>query len=321
MVCPILGNPLENSIFLLKQQNSSWRHEEQGLKSNTRHTLRNTWTFASIRGTNYCQPNVSDVIQFLMQLYDSGLSYSTLNTARAAVSAVAQLTNGNSVGSHPLVARFLKGVYQSRTPTPNYSHIYGTYRPEHPVPFGCHNFEKPYIKVADVIVVVTGKRGQTIHMLSLEGMTLTGFYCEFQILHHTKTSKPGNENSNILIRAYNNDKKICPVTTLFEYLKTTKSLRNHEQRLFISYIQPHHKVSRDTISRWAKSVLDIAGIETSIFTGHSTRAAAVSEAKEKDIPLDLILKTVGWKSENTFRTFYDKPIIETVDMGAALLSS
>ena len=50
-------------------------------------------------------------------------------------------------------------------------------------------------------------------------------------------------------------------------------------------------------------MLDIAGIDTSIFTGHSTRAAAASKAKEKDIPLDVILKTVGWKSENTFRTF------------------
>ena len=43
--------------------------------------------------------------------------------------------------------------------------------------------------------------------------------------------------------------------------------------------------------------------------------------KKKDISLDAILKTVGWKSENTFRTFNDKPIIETVDMGTALLSS
>ena len=60
--------------------------------------------FCSKRGINYCQPNVSDVIHFLMQLYDNGLSYWTLNTARSAVSAVAQLTNGNSVGSHPLVS-------------------------------------------------------------------------------------------------------------------------------------------------------------------------------------------------------------------------
>ena len=45
MVCPLSGNPLENSTFLQKQQKLSWHHGEHGLKSNTRHTLRNTWTF------------------------------------------------------------------------------------------------------------------------------------------------------------------------------------------------------------------------------------------------------------------------------------
>ena len=90
------------------------------------------------------------------------------------------------------------------------------------------------LKLLMLLLLVTGKRGQTIHMISWDGMTLTESYCKFQILHHTKTSKPGNESSCILIRAYNQDKKICPVATLFEYLKRTKSLRNPEQRLFIS---------------------------------------------------------------------------------------
>ena len=97
-------------------------------------------------------------------------------------------------------------------------------------------------------------------------------------------------------------------------------MRNNEQRLFISYIQPHHKVSRDAIFRWTKSVLESAGIDTVMFTAHSTRAAAASKAKQKAIPLDVILKTVGWKSENTFRKFYDKRITDTGDMGTALLS-
>ena len=34
-------------------------------------------------------------------------------------------------------------------------------------------------------------------------------------------------------------------------------------------------------------MLDTVGIDTSIFTRHSTRAAAASKAKEKDIPLAL----------------------------------
>ena len=44
-----------------------------------------------------------------------------------------------------------------------------------------------------MLLLLSGKRGQTIHMLNWDGMTLTESYCKFQILHHTKTSKPGNE--------------------------------------------------------------------------------------------------------------------------------
>ena len=158
-----------------------------------------------------------------------------------------------ALGLIPWFQGILKGVYQSHTLTPKYNHIWDVsivlnyLSTLHPV--DAITLKNQTLKLLMLLLLVTGKRGQTIHMLSLDGMTLTESYCEFQILHHTKTSKPGTENSNILIRAYNKDKKICPVATLSEYLKRTKSFRKHEQRLFTSYIQPHHKVSRDTISR------------------------------------------------------------------------
>ena len=37
--------------------------------------------------------------------------------------------------------------------------------------------------------------------------------------------KPGNENSNILIRAYNKDKKICPVATLLRVLEKNEEFQ------------------------------------------------------------------------------------------------
>lgn len=260
-----------------------------------------------------------------MKLYKKGLSYSTINTARSALSTVVEMNHGCSIGTHPLVSRFVKGVYQSRTPTPKYSHIWdvskvlgylGTLYPNKEI-----SLKNLTLKLVMLLLLVTGKRGQDIHLLSLQGMKMLEASCEFKILYHTKTSRPGNGTNRILIAQYEEDKKICPLETLVEYLGRTKVMRNDEQGLFISYIKPHHKVSRDTISRWAKSVLESSGIDTAMFTAHSTRAAAASKAKQKAIPLDVILKTVGWKSANTFHKFYDKPITDTGDMGAALLSS
>ena len=50
-----------------------------------------------------------------------------------------------------------------------------------------------------------------------------------------------------------------------EYLKRTQGSRGDEDKLFISFQKPHKAVSRDTISRWVKQVLEAAGIDTKVF--------------------------------------------------------
>ena len=219
--------------------------------------------FCGKRNINYCQPNVSDVIHFLMQLFNNGLSYSAINTARSALSTVVEMNNGCSIGSHPLVSRLIKGVYQSWPPTPKYSQIWdvsavlrylGTLHPVREI-----SLKNLTLKFVMLLLLVSRKRGQDVHMLNIEGMKLNASSCEFKILHHTKTNKLGNETNRILIPQYQPDRKICPLETLVKYLDRTKVIRKYEQSLFISYIQPHHKVSRDTISR---SVLESAGIDS-----------------------------------------------------------
>ena len=39
------------------------------------------------------------------------------------------------------------------------------------------------------------------------------------------------------------------------------------------------------------------------FSAHSTRVASAFKAKEKDVRLDTILSTVGWRSAETFQKF------------------
>ena len=68
------------------------------------------------------QLNVADVIQFLATLFEKDLSYSSLNTARSALSTVITV-DGMSIRSHPLVVRFLKGVFNLRSPVPRYKEV------------------------------------------------------------------------------------------------------------------------------------------------------------------------------------------------------
>ena len=152
-------------------------------------------------------------------------------------------------------------------------------------------------------------------------MKLTESECQFQILNHTKTSKPGYSSTSITISEFEQDPRICPLAALKEYLDHTQGLQNGKQCLFISYANLHRAVSRNTISQWMKSVLESSGIDSHKFSAHSKRAAAASRAKQKEVPLDVILAHVGWRSAETFRKFYDKPVIPANNIIASAILS
>ena len=82
-----------------------------------------------------------------------------------------------------------------------------------------------------------------------------------------------------------------------------------ENLLFLSYIKPHKPVSSSTLARWAKSVLSLAGTDTTIFKPHSTRSAASSAAFNARVALSDILEAADWTNESTFTRFYKRAIV------------
>ena len=104
------------------------------------------------------------------------------------------------------------------------------------------------------------------------------------------------------------DKALCVTTALHEYLSRTKDLWKQVDNLFISNARPHLAVTKCTISRWIKSMLETAEIDISIYKSHSTRAAASTAMNENLFPVEDILRTAGWSNVQTFTKFYDKPI-------------
>ena len=93
------------------------------------------------------------------------------------------------------------------------------------------------------------------------------------------------------------------VYTLKQYIKVTENIKKGNQ-LWLSWIKPHEPVGRQTISRWLKQTLKLGGIDTSQFSGHSTRIAATSKAHAKSVGLSIILNTAGWASKHNFIKFY-----------------
>ena len=89
------------------------------------------------------------------------------------------------------------------------------------------------------------------------------------------------------------DKSLCVYSYLTEYLKRTQPLRGKETQLFLSFTRPHKAISKETLSRWIRTVMSSAGIDVASFKPHSTRSASTSKAKAACIPMDEILRTAG----------------------------
>ena len=53
--------------------------------------------------------------------FSEGYQYQSLNAYHSAISSTHENVDGVSVGSHPVVARLLKGVFHSRPPQPRYA--------------------------------------------------------------------------------------------------------------------------------------------------------------------------------------------------------
>ena len=57
-------------------------------------------------------------------LYNSGIGYSATSTARSALSNIITLANGMKFGQHPLVIRYMKGIFEIRPALPKYCEIW-----------------------------------------------------------------------------------------------------------------------------------------------------------------------------------------------------
>ena len=106
----------------------------------------------------------------------------------------------------------------------------------------------------------------------------------------------------------------CPVAALRDYVERTSPRRNglNTNSLFIALISPFRAVSSATISRWIRSIMLSAGIDTAVFSAHSTRGAAASRASAAGVGTDSILRLGHCAHESTFARFYKRNVDSSV---------
>ena len=264
--------------------------------------------FCRGRQIDYLCPTEYVLLEFLTGLFEAGASYSSLNSARSAVASIL-VDQQTSIGEAPLIKKFLRGAFNARPQLPRYTstwdvnivlnYLRGV------APSKSLSLKQLTLKTAALLLLLSSHRGQTIMNFKIGSkMELRNNSVCFHIDDLLKTSKPGHHISPISFKAFPADRRLCVVTYLKVYMERTKTLRKCSQ-LLISYKPPHNAISRDTLSRWTRTVLTLAGVDTSVFKPHSTRAASASAAA-KCVPLQTILDAAGWSRASTFSRYYHK---------------
>ncbi|MES9884832.1 MAG: hypothetical protein ABW185_28635 [Sedimenticola sp.] len=255
------------------------------------------------------------MLDFLTHLFQRGCGYSAINTARSALSATGLIIDGFAVGAHPLVVRYMKGVFNLRPTKPKYSTTWDVSKvllyirklsPVSSLPLKLLTH-----KLCMLIALTLASRSQSLHLLDVANMKkgYTGYTLCYR--HLLKQARPGSGNPVAHLQAYPADRRLCVIFVLKEYLERTQHVRNNETRLFISYVKPHKAVTSSTVSRWLREVMFKSGIDCEQYATHSIRSASVSKAQQNYVPICDILKVAGWTNAQTFARFYNKPITDS----------
>ena len=271
------------------------------------------------------QASTQTVIEFLTEMVEAGLGYSSVNSAKAAVCAfLSTCSDPTNHSTSPLLARFMKGVFNYKPVIPKASFTWDvSVLLKHLAklsPPKALNLITLSAKLATLLLLLSGQRGQSIYLLNLEDVEVNPNNLILRFSELLKQSKPGRHLDEVMIPAYP-EERLCVVATFKEYIKRTAGLRKSKTgKLFIVTKKPHQSASRDTLSRWIKWQMRLAGIDMSRFASHSVRSASTSAACAGKVPLPIILRTAGWSKEDTFRKFYKKPIGRQEEFAQSILS-
>ena len=243
-------------------------------------------------------------------LYQSGKQYPTIRCARSILSLFIRSSSGLEFGKESIVQRFMKSIHQLRPSLPKYSFtrdvsmLFGKYR-ELP-PKDQLGLKALTLKAATLLTLILCQHAQTILTLDLRHIKKDRDTIDIAFPSMLKHSRPGRHLKPVILKRHLVNTKICPVEVLDTYLKFTIEIRKSETKLLISFLNPNSAVFVKTISRWIKTFLKEAGIDTNTFKGHSLRSSSFSKAKLNGANITQILSAGGSLNEHTFAKFYHR---------------
>ena len=274
---------------------------------------------------------VGTVLEFLQSCFSRGLSPSTLKVYVAAVAANHEPVLGASLGRHPLVSRFLRGVRRlrpsSRPRLPSWDLsvvLEGLLEaPFEPLESASEKFLT--LKSALLLALASLRRVGDLQALSIAPACLEFAPGMSKAILHPRPGYvpkvPRMAGCPIILQAYcppphesaeqERLHLLCPVRALRTYVHRSSSWRN-SSALFVCFGGRNrgNPVSKQRLAHWVVEAItqayEVRGHASPLgIRAHSTRGIASSSALARGVPIEDICAAAGWSSPHTFIRFYD----------------
>lgn len=261
------------------------------------------------------------MLEFLSTQLQSVATYGTLNSYRSALSLITNV----SLGSDERVKRFFKGVSVIKPSKPKYALTWD------PAPLISYlaslwphenlSLELLTRKLATLLILASVQRVQSLSLIKRVNVQFFGDSVIIKIPDRIKTSGVNRNQPVMTFQHFDAQPALSVVSLLRFYINATEaSLPEPPTALFLTFRKPIRAASAQSISRWIRLTLSEGGIDTSIFTTHSTRHAGSSAAARGGVSIDEIRKAAGWSPNSaTFARFYNRPVVPSADVARAII--
>ena len=115
-------------------------------------------------------------------------------------------------------------------------------------------------KLTALLMVLTGSRVNCIQGFRTDSMTKTHDSYTFYPTKLLKHSRPTFIREHITYRAFPHNKQLCIYETITHYIERKKKLVDTAV-LIITHRKPYRPAHKDTLARWLKETLRLAGMD------------------------------------------------------------
>lgn len=299
---------------------TEWTDQEQNLlmsgwRPSTMNTYKPAWTrwkrWCDSNSVDFKHPTADQVARYLAYLHcNVGLAYRTILVHKSVISTFTHLNSHVDFSSNFFVKHMLKAISVART-KPQKPPIWNpkfllqylcTYRPDE------NNHYQVSKHTATLLLLASGRRVHDLTLLRIDSDSLIDEQTSIVLwpAFGSKTDNARHRQSGWRLREHP-DKNLNVIFWIRKLLQLSLNRRNNLNSLFITTRGDPKPATRTIIGGWVKSLLRDANIEA---TPGSVRSAVASLNWLENFPLDKILATGNWRTEHTFRNYYQREIID-----------